>query len=206
MQVCTCIRERVFWVTTRSTTDRIIDAAIQLMSEKGYSAATTKDIAELAGVNEVTLFRHFGNKRGLLTAISTRFSYNDALKNVFHNDITWNLERDLLAIAKAYHSYIQSIEQFVFIGFREGEAFPEINDEIAFIVQQFKQILIDYFSEMKEKKKIRELDLEATAMAFIATNFGFFVSRSRLGTRVSEKPIEQLLTTSISIFSRGLHP
>lgn len=46
---------------TQSTQDKIIDAALALVNEQGYKGATTKAIAALAGVNEVTLFRHFGN-------------------------------------------------------------------------------------------------------------------------------------------------
>lgn len=67
---------------TQSTSDRIIDATIELTSKKGYKAATTKAIAELAGVNEVTIFRHFGNKRGILKAVIQRFSYGPLLQKL----------------------------------------------------------------------------------------------------------------------------
>jgi len=36
---------------------------------QGVAETTTRQIAEQAGVNEVTLFRHFGNKHGLLLAV-----------------------------------------------------------------------------------------------------------------------------------------
>ncbi len=83
-------------LTTKGTAERIIEAALQLISEKGYTAATTKTIAELAGVNEVTLFRHFGNKRGLLKAIVEQFSYYPLLQQEIHQNVTWELEKDLL--------------------------------------------------------------------------------------------------------------
>jgi AcrR family transcriptional regulator len=51
-----------------STRQRLIDAALQLFSTQGITETTTRQIAELAQVNEVTLFRHFGNKQGLLLA------------------------------------------------------------------------------------------------------------------------------------------
>src|SRR5512137_2444025 len=50
------------------TRQRILRAATQLFTETGYAQATTRLIAEAAGVNEVTLFRHFGNKKALLMA------------------------------------------------------------------------------------------------------------------------------------------
>lgn len=48
---------------------RLISAAIELFSSQGVSETTTKQIAEAAAVNEVTLFRQFGNKHGLLLAV-----------------------------------------------------------------------------------------------------------------------------------------
>lgn len=46
--------------------DRLLKAARVLVARKGYKGATTKEIAEAAGVNEVTLFRNFGTKERLL--------------------------------------------------------------------------------------------------------------------------------------------
>jgi len=46
--------------------EKILQAATQLYSETGFRGATTRQIAQLAGVNEVTLFRHFGSKTALL--------------------------------------------------------------------------------------------------------------------------------------------
>jgi len=52
-----------------STRQRLIHAAIELFAIQGVTETTTRQIAELAKVNEVTLFRHFSNKHGLLLAV-----------------------------------------------------------------------------------------------------------------------------------------
>lgn len=51
------------------TRQKLIQAAIELFASQGVSETTTKQIAELAQVNEVTLFRQFGNKHSLLLAV-----------------------------------------------------------------------------------------------------------------------------------------
>jgi AcrR family transcriptional regulator len=56
-------------MTSSPTRQRLIHAAIELFTTQGVSETTTKQIAELAQVNEVTLFRQFGNKHGLLIAV-----------------------------------------------------------------------------------------------------------------------------------------
>jgi AcrR family transcriptional regulator len=55
-----------------STEDRILDAAEELFAAHGYTATKTRALAQRAGVNEVTLFRRFGTKAGVLRAMGER--------------------------------------------------------------------------------------------------------------------------------------
>ena len=57
---------------------RIVRAAIALFSRQGYHRTSTRDIARLADVSEVTLYRHFEHKEDIFWAALT--SCFDALK------------------------------------------------------------------------------------------------------------------------------
>jgi AcrR family transcriptional regulator len=48
------------------TRELILEATVRVFAEGGSRGATTRRIAEAAGVNEMTLFRHFGSKEALL--------------------------------------------------------------------------------------------------------------------------------------------
>ena len=48
--------------------ERILKSALEVFSEKGYSAATIRDISSRAGCNTVTVFRHFEDKLGTFSA------------------------------------------------------------------------------------------------------------------------------------------
>ena len=57
------------------TEARIVEAAAQLFSRQGYKGASTRDISNLAQVNEVTLFRYFPRKTELFwAAVESRLS------------------------------------------------------------------------------------------------------------------------------------
>lgn len=43
---------------------KIMDATMTLIIDKGYSGATTKEIAKLAGVNECTIFSAICREKG----------------------------------------------------------------------------------------------------------------------------------------------
>jgi AcrR family transcriptional regulator len=51
------------------TSQRILDAAFRVFSRDGVTGATTREIARVARVNEVTLFRYFHNKNELLRQV-----------------------------------------------------------------------------------------------------------------------------------------
>ena len=48
-----------------SAEPQILNAASRLFASFGYNGVSTRDIATAAGVNEVTIYRHFPRKRDL---------------------------------------------------------------------------------------------------------------------------------------------
>ena len=55
--------------------ERILKSALEVFSEKGYSAATIRDISSRAGCNTVTVFRHFEDKLGLFLQVVERYRF-----------------------------------------------------------------------------------------------------------------------------------
>lgn len=50
---------------------KIVEAAVETFSEKGFAASSTSEIAKKAGVAEGTIFRHYKTKKDLLLSIVT---------------------------------------------------------------------------------------------------------------------------------------
>lgn len=55
------------------TSEKILRAADKLFAEVGYDAATTREIAELSGVNKALIHYHFKSKEALLERILDRY-------------------------------------------------------------------------------------------------------------------------------------
>jgi AcrR family transcriptional regulator len=51
------------------TRNRLLQSAVHIFDRKGYSAASVREIAEMAGVAKPALYYHFGSKEGLLITI-----------------------------------------------------------------------------------------------------------------------------------------
>lgn len=190
----------------KGTSNRIIEAFIELFRDCGYKGATTRAVAERAGVNEVTIFRHFKNKKGLMDAALQSISYSPFLEKKINEEMVWNLEQDLWVIAEGYHEYMDTIKDLVLIGMREADMFPELNEILVQIPKQLKANLVSYFFEMKRIGKLIDTDVELQAMNFIWLNFGYFLSKSRFGEHVISSSQNDFLKHSVQLFARGLTP
>ena len=82
-----------------SMRERILAATVQVIKERGVTAATTKEIARTAGVSEGSLYNHFDNKTALFgSAIaevtsSIRDAMLELLSSVGQNTVEDNLTR-----------------------------------------------------------------------------------------------------------------
>ncbi len=52
----------------RIDVERLFEETVTVFAERGYRATTTREIARRAGINEVTLFRRYGDKAALINA------------------------------------------------------------------------------------------------------------------------------------------
>lgn len=102
----------------KSVSDQhILDAALKTIVEHGYSGATTRQIAENAGINEVTLFRRFGNKKNILLAAVECQVEGFASEGIQY---TGDLEADLTRILTAHGKFSKS----------KGKLFPMLMAEL----------------------------------------------------------------------------
>jgi len=71
----------------------ILNAAIQLFNAKGYTVATTAEIAREAGISEPTMYKHFENKKDLFLACFG--SIADELLSAYRDVYRKNLDDEL---------------------------------------------------------------------------------------------------------------
>lgn len=109
------------------TKEKILIAALDLFSEKGFTAVSTRSIAEAAKVNEVTLFRSFGTKRELYIELFHRFSLkpeNISLPAFSVDRFYDDLSEFSLAIARLFLCNTKIIRMSI----KDMDVFPEISE------------------------------------------------------------------------------
>ena len=108
------------------TRERILQATIELIMEKGFKGATTRAIAQKAGVNEITLFRHFNNKMGIVKAAFEKVSYVPSLSKAIKENVEWDLEKDLLMFSKLYQQLLYENRDLIMISLKEAALLSEL--------------------------------------------------------------------------------
>jgi len=92
---------------TRTTAQRILDAAEDLFAAHGYSATSLADVADTVGIRTPSLYNHFRNKEALYGAVLDRLiaSFSAPLEALSQNDVNYEqvLER-LEGIVRQHHA------------------------------------------------------------------------------------------------------
>ncbi|WP_322819199.1 helix-turn-helix domain-containing protein [Tepidiforma sp.] len=88
--------------------ERLLRAAREVFDEEGFRGATTRRIAARAGVNEVTLFRHFASKEELIGA-ALEWGHGEAMARlgaaalpVIPRDLDGDLRPFLRSVLRAF--------------------------------------------------------------------------------------------------------
>ena len=187
-----------------ATRQRILQAAAQLFAEKGYAGTTTRAIAAAAAVNEVTLFRHFGNKRNLLAAVLDQFSALPDLVVVLEEQLTGDYRQDLLRLGSAFLAVMTERRETVRLMLCEAEHLPEVRQVMAQIPRQLRQLLTRHLQGQIQQGRVRNLNPQVMAQAFFGMFFSYSLTQVILDDPAApEVPLEELVAQFVDLFVDG---
>lgn len=135
------------------TSKKIMKVALKLFSEQGYYPTTTKQIAEEAGVNELTIFRHFGSKSNLFQVTTEHYVLDSKIDSILKNTEDLNFEEAMFLITnRIYKLLIQNTKLYkVQMKLADNEKdFVKLK-----LSRKIISILKDYFEVLKENNKIK---------------------------------------------------
>lgn len=186
------------------TGQNIIDAAMELVVERGYTATTTKDIAKRAGVNECTIFRKFkGKKEIVLQAMGQKRWHPDLEPGDFMIE-TGNLTEDLCRFARIYMKKVTPEFVKLSLGLRTPELVEDTREGILAIPLIFKTGVTEYFRKMYEKGRLIADDYESVAMMFLSLNFGFVFFKASFGSGLTEMEADEYIVEMVDVFVHGV--
>lgn len=186
------------------TSQKIIDATMSLIRDKGYVATTTKDIAKLAGVNECTLFRKFKSKKDIaLSGVEQEKWRGNITAEIFDN-VVWELKPDLEMFMRTYMDNITPDFVNLSIGLRAPQLYEEVAPYIMEIPRVFLTSLTEYLENMNKMGKIPSMDYSTLSLTIFSATFGYTFLSASFDQRLSPVQREEYITQSVETFINGI--
>lgn len=159
-------RMRIAGGSVDLTKKRILVAAELVFSRDGLQGATTREIARQAGVNEVTLFRHFRTREELLRAtLDQACTTFESL--VVQSDEAWKdrLPQRLERYVRDMYSVVRQREALVRAFVSEARILPEsIRSALQEFMEQRKARFVARLKQAQELGMVRkDVDLSAAS-------------------------------------------
>ncbi|WP_187296281.1 TetR/AcrR family transcriptional regulator [Tepidibacter mesophilus] len=195
------------------TKEKIFNAAIKVFAKKGFSAATSAEIAEEAGVAQGTIFRYYKTKKDILRGVM--IEYIDKFDEFAEFDSIQNIIED--------NKYKPLDEILKLIVLNRYEVFKKnfhISKVIHYEMQFHDDIMDMHLKKCKEKEgtvmkhilqhididedKYKPLDKNSLAIIFTSMMFGMFFQRLNGIRGNNSVPIEKEIDIIIDVFFNGI--
>lgn len=206
MLVSTYITKVWIMVNKDETREKLLQATIELVSERGYLGATTREIAALAGVSELTLFRKFGKKEHLFEEMLESFTFLPQLRDLIEEIDEMPVQEGLSVIGIRFLQTLQDRRQLVRILFSEMSHYPEkVRRIYQMMIYNTARTLENYLETRKSRGEIQSLDMSFASFAFFRVLVMTFTYESIIKGRVfNDDRIKYTVNELVSIFLNGI--
>src|SRR5688572_19982209 len=186
---------------TEPTRQQLLDAAARVYAEAGFRGATTRRIADEAGVNEVTLFRLFGSKAALIKeACIGRFRPDLAAALP---EIPKDPQAELTSWAESDHHFLCECRGMIRTTMAEIHADPDNGKRVAENPVENFQVLHAYVERLAKHRFIPSAKDAAPASAMLmGTLFADAMGRDFMPEMFP--PVEKAPATYVRLFLRAL--
>ena len=159
--------------------EQIIDAAMRVFSEKGFTKATNKDVAREAGITPGLIYYYFESKEKLLEAMVESRSPIRLLTSLTPQALALPPEAFLRFIIRQILNIIEgeNFIQVMRVMLPEIVHNPEITPTVAGFIQRVMGFLTSYLESKMEAGELRQSDASLTAQVFLSSVMGFVLRR-----------------------------
>ena len=185
---------------------RILLAFSQLLIHNGYQRTTTKKIAQVARVNESTLFRHFKDKHGILQQLISE--YQNDIKLIGKNyQLVGDLDKDIMNFSVIFQNFIKQHLALFLTGIRESQNLPELQIVIKKLLDLVKEILDKKFAQMQKNGEIaQDINKKFEIDNLVLLNLGQAIMQHSFSNLIFQIQPNAFVRNNIRAYAHHLKP
>lgn len=191
-------------LTREQRETQILDAATKIFASKGFRAATTKEIAAVAGVSEGTIYNYFDSKYDLLIAMSQRLAL-ESLQQLDHLPPQEDVRAYVTALVRDRFDLLTKNMDLI------RALMPEVlvDDELRqAYVEQVLSPALSYLGQLIEGRTragvFRQVKTDIVGRAMIGAVMSFGYLWLRNPSMLNTQPTEELVSEVVGLFLDGL--
>jgi len=191
-------------MTENDTKAQIIEAAEQQFFDLGYKRATTRKIAQAAGVTEVTLFRHFINKQNLFMAVIDQNAMQPDSEEILNLSIEGDYRQDMLRLGRFMMRIMQERRDGMQLMLCEAAHFPELQDVIGKAPLQLRNMIANYLQKRIDAGDIVDRNPQVMAQGFLGFFFSYTMAFSFLDQAFAlDASTDEMIVEFVDLFVQG---
>ncbi len=167
--------------------DKILEAALRVFAEAGTRGATTRRIAEEAGVNEVTLFRHFGSKARLLREAFRHATSSSPPRGLPEEPA--DPEEELTRWARTQLDHLLEVRSLIRTSMGEFEEHPYVRSAVCEAPRRVANELDAYLLRLRARGLVApDCDTRAACPLLLGAIFSDAMGRDMMPERFPDPP------------------
>ncbi|MFN5871093.1 MAG: TetR/AcrR family transcriptional regulator [Aphanizomenon sp.] len=187
------------------TRTRILQAAQRLFAAKGFERTTTRDLAQIAGVAEGTLFRHFANKKAILVEVATS-GWVDILTDLLTELSEMGSYKAVAQVMRRRMCNLQKNADIMRVCFMEVQFHPDLRDRIQTeIIEKMTEVAEAFFQTAMDKGIYRQMDAKLGAKVFLGLfAIAGFSDHTLINPNASPQEMQKMAEGLADIFLNGV--
>jgi AcrR family transcriptional regulator len=192
------------------TRDRLVEAAIRVMSRPGGGLASIEAIAAEAGLTKGAVYHHFADRGELLRAVARRVSPVDELRDQIAPTIDLPPREGLVVIARAYYAAMRSRADLIRNLAANSARDPELAEVVmSEIVGQGAPLMMGWFAYHVSRGRLRPVDPSLVIQALFGPVFLLMVLGPTVFDRIAQAgihPAVDNVEAYVDLLLRGIAP
>lgn len=196
---------------TVHTKEKIFNAAVKVFAQKGFSAATTSEIAKEAGIAEGTIFRYYKTKKDILRGVMLQYVENfeeildlESVEKLINENTDKSIEEVLKMVAMNRYKVFEKWHSMVMVIMYEMQFHEDIKKIYLDKVMEKENKLAELFIEkIKYDNQYKDINYKSARRIFQSMVLGLFHVNQEFEKDITLS-IEEEIDIIIDVFFNGI--
>ncbi|MBB4825046.1 AcrR family transcriptional regulator [Sporosarcina luteola] len=185
-----------------SKKEKIVQTALELFTEQGFKATTTKEIAVKSGVAEGLIFYYFKDKNELLNYLVSKFSFVESIDSEMKELAEMEPVPALIQLGHFYSDFLSRNKGYLsFIWSPEMVQNKDVNGQVVDLVYSISK-QINKHLKRAVSSRVEEKTIELATTMFLSTLLTHFMIGERAADEIPFE--EEYIERVVNFILKGL--